>query len=624
MAFRPKKHHKIGLGVLLGIILILTILSGLINHYWSPVLAKKVHSVVLSSSDSLYHADFTDAELHVLRGQLVIYNLSITPDTAVFRRRKLQHIAPNNLFELHVKRLILEHIHPLKLYFKHKLDIGKIMLNNPQIKVAYELNHKKDTVLKDHRTIWQKMSKNLHSIHIGGIYLNDVQLEYKDYSGNKLKVSELKQMNLSAYDLLIDSATQLDKSRLLYCKEIVAELNNYSGKTMDNLYAYKIDHLKLSTLTSQLNVEGFSLKPISSNFFNKTFANRYFVNLDSVELKHFDYLSYHKYRTVHANVLKVHGGIFSLSSNPNGKPSQAYRKLHSFPQVALSNISTEIKLDTFLIKGVTINYSEFNKKSNQTGTISFHNTTGHIYNITNNKDALAKNSSSNADLTTYFMNSGRLHVEFNFDLADHDAAYSYKGSLGPMSLQPLNQATMPFAMVKITDGTLKQFSFDIKANSHTSSGQVELLYNNLKVKVLTPDSTFGFKNKIFASLYANVFILKHDNPDTPGDAPRTFHVDYTRPDSVTFFGEIWKTMLSGIKPSAGLDKKTEEATAEKIQQGKINKLERQQRRQQRKERRAEKKRKKQLEKDQKQEEDNGPTGVAAIQPQNIIAISVSG
>ncbi|MGN6178037.1 MAG: hypothetical protein ACTHNW_02585 [Mucilaginibacter sp.] len=612
MAFRlTKRHHKIGLGTLLFIIVLLTVLSGLINRYWSPVLAKKVHSVVLSSSDSLYHADFSDAELHVLRGQLIIYNLNITPDTAVFRRRKLQHIAPNNLFSLHVRRLILNHIHPFRLYFKRKLEIGNIMLNNPEIKILYELNHKKDTVLKDHRTVWQKMQKSLHSIHIGGIYLNNVRLEYKDYSGNKLKISELKQMSLSANDLLIDSASQFDRSRLVYCKEIIAELNNYSGKTSDNLYAYKINHLKLSTLSSQLNVEGFSLKPVSSNFFNRTSANRYSVNLDSIELRHFDYLSYHKYRTVHADVLKVHGGTFSLFSNPKGSPSKAYRKINSFPQVALSNIQTEIKLDTLLVKRINVNYSEYNRKSKQSGTITFNNTSGHIYNITNNKDALAKNGSSTANLTTYFMNRGRLHVEFNFDLIDHDAAFSYKGELGPMDLQSLNPATMPFAMVKITGGTLKRFTFGAKANSHTANGQLELLYNDLKVRILKPDSTYGLKNKIVASLYANVFIIKHDNPDNPGDAPRSFHISYYRPDSVTFFGSIWKTLLSGIKPSAGVDKKTEEATAETIQQGNINKLERKQRRRLRKERRAEKKLKKKQEKEEKKENE-GPSGVAVV------------
>ena len=59
-------------------------------------------------------------------------------------------------------------------------------------------------------------------------------------------------MNLSATDLLIDSATQTDKSRLLYCRDIVAELNNYSGRSPNGLYTYKIKSLRLSTKTQSL------------------------------------------------------------------------------------------------------------------------------------------------------------------------------------------------------------------------------------------------------------------------------------------------------------------------------------------------------------------------------------
>jgi hypothetical protein len=600
MAFRllKQRRHKIGLGILLGIIVLLIVFSALINRYWSPILAKKVHNVVLTSSDSLYRADFSDAELHVLRGQLIIYNLNITPDTAVFNRRKLQHIAPNNLIELHVKRLIIDHIHPFSLYFKHKLIIGGISINSPELNVSYSLNHTKDTVLKDRRTLWQKMSKTLRLIHIGNIFLNDVKLQYKDYSGNKLKISELKEMNLSASDLLIDSATQFDPTRLLYCKEIIAELNNYSGKTKDNLYAYKINHLRLSTRTSQLNVEGFSLKPVSADFFNKTKGDRYSAAIDSIQINNFDYLSYHKYRIVHGGKMTIHGGDFLLFSNPNGHPSTVYRKLNSFPAIALSKQSTDIQLDTVFIKHINIKYSEYNKKSQQSGTISFDNTSGHIYNITNNKQALAKNSISTVDLNSYFMNQGDLHLHFSFELSDHDATFTYSGSLGPMDLSALNPATMPFAMVKVTNGNLKLFSFEMKANTHTSSGQVSLLYNDLKVKILQPDSTYGFKSKLIESLYANIFIIKHDNPDKPGDLPRAFHVDYIRPDSVTFFGAIWQTLLAGIKPSAGLDKKTEQATAEKMQQANAGKLERQKRRALRKAKRAEKEKEKEQNKGQ--------------------------
>jgi len=70
-----KKHHKIGAGIIIGLTAIILILALLVNHYWSPILAKKVRSVVLESSNSLYRADFSDAELHVLRGKIIFYNI---------------------------------------------------------------------------------------------------------------------------------------------------------------------------------------------------------------------------------------------------------------------------------------------------------------------------------------------------------------------------------------------------------------------------------------------------------------------------------------------------------------------------------------------------------------------
>ena len=269
MAYKifKRRHHKIITIVVVTVIALVLILAIFINLYWSPILAKKVRDVVLTSSNGLYKADFSDAELHVLRGSIVFYNITLTPDTAVYNQRLKDHFAPNNLVTLHVKRLILSHIHPFQLYFEHKLDISEIDLNAPELDVSYRLNHTKDTVSSDKRTVWQKISKTLHSIHIGQIFLNDVKLKYSDYSGHKVAISELKEMNLSASDLLIDSTTQTDKKRLLFCKEIVAELNNYKGTSPRGLYDYEIKHLKLSTLTSKLEIDGLTLKPVNKGKF---------------------------------------------------------------------------------------------------------------------------------------------------------------------------------------------------------------------------------------------------------------------------------------------------------------------------------------------------------------------
>src|ERR1700744_2418570 len=263
MAFKilKRRWHKISVAVLVILGVLIIVLSVFINRYWSPILERKVKEIVTKSSDSLYTVDFSSAQLHVLRGSIVFLNVVLKPDTAIYNARKKNHLAPNNLIELRIKKLTLLHIHPYRLYFKHRLEIGSVIMYSPQLNISYQLNHTRDTTLKDKRTLYQIISRNLHSIHIGDILMGDVKFMYRDYSGNKLAISEFKEMNLSAHDLLVDSATQTDKSRLLYCKDITAELNNYKGKTPNGLYTYTIKSLKLSTSKSQLNATGIVLRP---------------------------------------------------------------------------------------------------------------------------------------------------------------------------------------------------------------------------------------------------------------------------------------------------------------------------------------------------------------------------
>ncbi|GAC1304476.1 MAG: hypothetical protein NVSMB24_11940 [Mucilaginibacter sp.] len=599
--FLKKRWQRVLARILLVVIAIVLILGFLINRYWSPILAAKVKDVVSKSSDGLYSINFSSADLHILRGTIVIYNITLKPNPGVYESEKSRHLAPNNLVELHVKRLILSHIHPFKLYFQHKLEIGEIVLNNPELKVSYQLNHTKDTVVKDNRTAYQKISKSLRSIHVGSIILGDVKLRYEDHSGNKLEISELKEMNLSASDLLIDSATQTDKTRLLYCRDIVAELNNYKGKSASGLYTYNIKNLKLSTLTSRLNITGFNMQPVKPTvFFGKSLADRFTFHLDSIQLNNFDFLNYHKYRTFTASRLILNTGTIAIFSNPNSSPADSTDKVKTFPNVLVHTLNTSLKLDTISVNHLNIDYTEYNTKSKKTGTLTFGNTSGNLLNITTQKEALQKNNICTAQLTSYFMNKGKLNVFFSFNLTDNKHSFSYKGHLGPMELPTINKAVVPLAMVKFSTGTVKRFDFDIKGDRSRSAGPVSILYNDLEISLMNADTANAvIKKKQIASLFTNVFIIKHNNPDNPGETPRSFNVVYARPRTSPFFKTLWKTLLEGIKPCAGITKQAQQAAATRISQNAADKKDRMTRKEMRKQRRAERKKKREEKKLQK-------------------------
>jgi len=591
LKFLRHKWQKIAFSFVLVPVLIIFIIALILNHYLAPILATQVREAVLTESDSLYHADFTRAELHLLEGKVTIYDISLIPDTAVYNRKKQQHVAPNNLVTLHVKKLILSHIHPFSYYFRHRLNIREIILNEPELNVSYALSHTQDTILKDRRTTWQKISKSLHSISVGHIYFNDVKFKYEDYSGHKVVISTLKEMNLSATDLLIDSTTQTDKSRLLYCKDIVTELNNYSGKTDNGLYDYKIKYLKLSTMYSRLNIRGLQLQAAKNDlFFNKSQSDSFTLGIDSIQLNNFDFLNYHKYRRLRASSLNLSNGALTVFGNPNKARQVKTDQVSTFPNVLVRNSNTDLTIDTVRLKHIGVSYSEFNVESKKTGSVEFDNTSGEFHNVTTNKAAIAKNNITDVRLSSYFMNRGRLDVQFLFNLTDADGSFSYKGSLGNMTANKLNQATVPLAMLKITSGNIKQFNFDIHANRKTFKGRISLLYNDLKVSILEADTANNrLKKQQLISIFANLFVIKRNNPDVAGKAPRFSDVSYLRPKDSPFFKTVWRTLLRGIKECAGLDEKSQQAAMGRLTEHKKNKQERLVRKAERKKHKADKK-----------------------------------
>ena len=589
--FLKHKWQRILATVLLLFVFLITVVAFFVNRYWSPILADKVRATVLESTDSLYQADFTDANLHIVQGKLVIFNLTLKPDSAVYQRRLKAGLAPNNLYTLKVKRIVLKRIHPLTLYFHKKLDIGQIILSEPHLQITNRLNQKPDTLTKQLNT-WQLIKGSLKSVHIGEVMLNDVKLMYKDYTGSKLDIAELKEMNLLGKDLLIDSTTQNDTARYLYFKDIQLELNNFSRPSDNGLYQYKIKQLSYSSLTTQLQAYGVALIPApDSVFINRKIGTWFAFDTDTLRLSNFDFKTYNKYRLFKTTKALLSRGNLVVFTSPAVTGVKKSNRLLTFPHVAIRKLKHDFTLDTVELQRIHITHKAYGKKSHKPGWVSFNNTNGIVYNITNNANALRKNNITQIHLHSYLMDSGPLQADFTFNLTDSARSYTYKGTVGDMDLDKLNKATMPFGLVKITSGKLHQLSFDIKADRYGSKGNIGFLYYDLKVHILKIDSAANeYRHRGIASLFANALIVKRNNPDYLGGIPRTFEINTVRQPDMAFFKGIWQTLSTGIKSIAGYDEATEKEVKQHIAQHNADRNRRQLKKALRKQRRALRKR----------------------------------
>ncbi|WP_448700829.1 hypothetical protein ACFGVR_02130 [Mucilaginibacter sp. AW1-3] len=607
MAFKflKQRWQRVLLRVLIGIAAFVLIAGIAVNFYFSPKLDSKLKNVILTSTDSLYSLDFSKANLHVLQGKIVVNNLVLQPNLEVYNRRKKLSLAPNSLYEVKIRRLVINHIHPFTLYFKKKLDIDQLEITEPEILLNYEQNRDQDTVIRDKKTPYQLISKVLKSVHIQSILLNDVKLKYVNHNGAKADSMAFKELNLVATDFLLDSVSQFSKTRFLFCDDVSAELNNYAGTSYDKRYAYKVKKVKFSTRSSELNISGMSFLPTESagRFFKGSRTDYYTIKLDSLKLDKFDFKTYSKYHKLFAKNLTLTDGRVQLFSNPVPGDSTIDNSVN-YPQMLLKKLNIDLKIDTIHTKKISIFYTELSQKSGQSGTVIFANTSGDLYNITNNKAALQQNSLATARLHTYFMNVAQLNVDFNFKLGDDNVPFSFKGDLSSIDLKKVNPIAVPLGMVKISSGKVKRLSFSYLANKQQARGKLLILYNDLRVALLKRDSSDNrvhLKKMSIMSLFANALVIKRDNP--AGNSPaREANVVVPRLPRWSIFTFMWKSLWTGLKDCGGYDKQTEQTVKQKIGEFKQNQLTKATRKALRQQRRAERRAKRALKKQQKEAE----------------------
>jgi len=237
-------------------------------------------------------------------------------------------------------------------------------------------------------------------------------------------------------------------------------------------------------------------------------------------------------------------------------------KIGKDPEQSLQNVALDMQLKRINIKNTLISYAESDATSGYTGVITFNNTNGVIYNVTNDDDVKKVNPYMIAHIYTRFMDAGDLNVNFKFNLASKIGAFNYSGTLGKFDGRKLDRLVKPLALVHVQSADIQKLHFNVDASNYSGKGQLEFYYKNLNVQLLKKvEGKAELQTQGLISKLANTLIIEDENPDKKGIF-RPGPIDIKRDPRVSFFSFLYKALLDGLKPSVGFDKKTE---------GKVNK-----------------------------------------------------
>ncbi|GGH12120.1 hypothetical protein GCM10007422_31830 [Pedobacter zeae] len=519
-------------------------------------MTEKIKAGVYNGSRHLYRIDFKSINLNVITGSLALRDVTLIPDTSVFDSLSKKHLAPAHTFELKLKKLQITRTGILTAYFKKEINVNEILLQRPSINMIFNKVAPKRDTLKDEKSLYEQISGTFKSVHVKRIKIVDADFDYINKAAAKKTKKSVKHLDITVNDFLLDSLSAHDTTRFYYTKDVSFQLAGYKSVTKDKMYSMKVDTIKGSTSSKKITVKGFKLIPLYDKM---TFARKYNVQKDrynftfgKIEFKGVDFLSLNTDQKLYAKSLNIGPANVEVFMSRESPPPPGFDKGRNYPHMALKRLGIPALIDTVKLRNVDVSYSEFNPASKKIGSVDFKALSGTILNVTNDSLQLAKKNHAVADLNSRLMGSAKLNVKIDFNLTDKNGAFTYSGRLDRFDMKNLNPLSKALGLIEIESGDIQHIDFRANGNLRSATGTINMLYTNLKVKLLSDNiDGEGTKKKGFLSFLANTLLIKNENPQK-GKAPRTASMTNTRINSASFFNLMWKTVFVGIKEIVGV------------------------------------------------------------------------
>ncbi|MEQ7798536.1 hypothetical protein ABDJ41_01885 [Pedobacter sp. ASV1-7] len=566
---------------LLFVALSLTAFTLYLGAKLKPIFTAKIKELVLEATNNLYRIEFSGVNVNALTGISSLTDVKIIPDTAVYRRMVETKQAPNNLYHIKLKKLAIRNFHPWRLWRYKQLNIDLLLFDNPCVEmVNRQFDFNDDKLPQPKQSPYDYISKYLKELHIRTVDFKNASFKYIDNNGEKPEIDAIENLNVTLKDWLIDSNSANDESRIYLLKDVVINLNNYSYSTPDSLYYIKFNQLDFASSSGVLNVKNFNVEPrYNEREFGSNLGyakDRYSVQVSDIGFTGINLPLYVLKHEFFAKEMSIANGSLTVVNN-NTLPKKVENKMGQYPHQLLQKAHNKLSIEKLNIKNVDISYAEFDKDGQNKGIVTFDRTWGTISNVTNDEKVKVKNHFMEANLSSSLMGSGKLDVNFKFDLTAKNGDFSYSGNLINMEGKALNRITRPLGLVKFNSGYINKLEFDIHANDHFAKGEVIFAYKDLSVSLLKKaKGEDRLVKQGLMSFLANALIIRSDNPDANGlliKAP----VMRERKETASFFNFIWKALFQGVKYSVGLTPQKEKEIKAKIASFEKRKADRQER-----------------------------------------------
>jgi len=525
-----------------------------------PAIIAKLQSLVKTGSDGLYDLSIQKIEPNILSSTVDIFGAKLIPNTQALKLLDSLKKAPDDIFTISLDSLHITGINVDDLLHTSNIQLDSIVISKPVIVCDHQPKeyNRLQREKEDRKTLYQKLMGQLKSVNIQSIIIQ--QCTYTSKQKNKRK-KIFNEVTMQFNNLQIDSSTQFDKQRVFFSKQVTISCNNFLSRTADSLYLFKMGALQINATDHVLIANNVALIPRSSKAqFEKKLKyqdNRFTLLFPKVIAKNIDWWSLTNNESFTSDEMELYNPTIKDYVDRSLPLSDSDNNIKDFPQQLLMKVPLKINVKKLQLHQFNLSYEEFNPQSNKTGTITFDNINGTVTNISNIPAVMKTYQHTTAKLNGLFMNAVSLNSNFSFDLKKYKTGnFSLQMSIGGFDKNILNPIAESLGLFTIKTGTVKKADTKIEGDNYASNVNLQMLYNDLHLMPLKKDSDAdtSVHKKTITGFFANVLFIKNANPAHSGDV-RTIQIKVQRNIQQSFFGFVWKSILTAILKTIGLPEK---------------------------------------------------------------------
>jgi len=545
-----KRGKRIAFYIIAFLLLLTTAFFLFVNRIIEPILRQRLHTLIISGSDSLYQYRLGSLEANFLGGSVEVKDLHIKVDSSRYLKMAAAHALPSLTLQLHLQSGQIKGIGLIALLFEKKITIEEIVSTSADIVLLRHI--KEDDAPKNTEPLWKAIQPSIKSIAIKKVDLDGVKLLYKNAdTTHAVKLQFDKCVGLFK-DIQIDSLASIDTARIGFTRSIFMQFNDLKFRTPDSSYKMKAGNIVYSSEAQTLVMDSFKLQPTlkeKEDFYKAAALQKTMnvVELDRVKLTGFRLDHFINNNIIAADSVFMLRPAVSIYKDKT-YPPETESKIGRYPHQLLLQAASTVIVNSIIVQGAALTYIEKAEKTAREGTFVMSDMDIQISNVTNDSNRIKQNALCKINATGKLLQSSPFSLSFSFFLDSAEGQFGAEGWVKNVSANELNTLVEPLTNNRLQSFNMQQINFSVKGDNYSASSDVRMRYDHLFVLLRKMDEeTVAVKTKKFLTKILNKFTLYDANPE-PGGIERTaVNASGVRLSSQGFFGLIWKAIFAGMQ-----------------------------------------------------------------------------